>query len=116
VNVFIKSIPALALTALAALASSEARTADDDMPRDVSKKTVRFADLDLRKPQDAEALYQRIRLAARLVCNDTSYSWDGRRARNWIDCFDATVKDAVSRVNQPTLTAVYRERTKRAAS
>lgn len=114
-NAFIKSIPALALAALV-LGSSAARTADSDVPRDVPRKTVRFADLDLTRPRDAEALYQRIRFAARLVCNDTAYSLDGRRTRNWIRCFDTTVKDVVSRVNQPTLTAVYRERTKRAAS
>jgi UrcA family protein len=109
-NAFIL-IPVLALTALG-IGSSQARAANGSMSADAPAMTVRFADLDLTKPQDAAVLYQRIRFAARLVCNTASSPWDGSQVRNWARCFNSAVEEAVLRVDRPALTALYRERTK----
>jgi UrcA family protein len=114
VNAFIKSIPVLALSALV-LGSLPASAATRGVPADTLKVTVRFADLDLARPQDAEVLYQRIQFAARLVCTDSSAPWDGRRSRNWIRCFNGVVEDAVRGIDQPLLTALYRARARHTA-
>lgn len=104
-------IPALALILLG-LGSPPARGANGSMSADTPAMTVRFADLDLAKPQDVAALYRRIRSAARLVCNAAGVPWDVRQVRNWTRCFNRAVEEAVLRVDRPALTALYRERTK----
>jgi UrcA family protein len=106
-------IPALALTTLG-LGLAPARAAPTGMPADTPAMTVRFADLDLAKPQDVAALYRRIRSAARLVCNTASAPWDVSQARNWTRCFNSAVETAVLGVDRPALTALYRERTRAA--
>src|SRR5256885_980306 len=103
-------IAALALTAVGL--GSSARAANGSLRADTPRMTVRFADLDLAKPQDAAVLYQRIRFAARLLCDAARSPWDGSQTRNWNRCFNSAVEDAVLRVDRPALTAVYRERTR----
>ena len=111
-NAFIKSIPVLALSALA-LASSQGGAAARGVSTDTPKMMVRFADLDLTKSQDAEVLYQRIQRAARLVCTSSNSPWDGRGSRNWLRCFNGAVEETVLRVDRPLLTALARARAKR---
>ncbi len=107
-----KSIAALTLaTVLTASASVALADPPSGTPQEPSRK-VRFSDLDLSKPDGAEALYQRIQMSAHLVCTDSSAPWDAERQETYERCYKATVEDAVSRVNRPQLTALHRAKTK----
>lgn len=77
---------------------------------DAAERTVDASDLDLRKPADAAILYERIELAARMVCMTDSASWDRQVVRTFNHCKKTVIEDAIARFNQPLLTAVH-ERT-----
>jgi UrcA family protein len=68
---------------------------------EVATKTVRFADLDIATADGAQALYERIALAARSVCRDT----DVRFVR---ECRTRAIADAVKGVGSPLLSAAHR--------
>jgi UrcA family protein len=91
---------AIALTVVALPAA-----ANDEI---ITKSTVvRFGDLNLESEAGARTLYERIRAAARQVCDDTSGSLLFE-ARTYHACFDNAVNSAVNKVNRPTLWAMYR--------
>lgn len=71
---------------------------------DARKITVKFADLDISTPEGAAALYSRIRTAARNVCPQPDDPW-----RTSDSCVHEAIADAVTKVNQPMLFAVYNE-------
>jgi UrcA family protein len=67
--------------------------------------TVRYADLDLSNPQGAATLYHRIVQAGRAVCDPGDSSpWALAAMHN---CVNKAVADAVTKVGQPQLIAVY---------
>jgi UrcA family protein len=75
---------------------------------DVPQAVVKFGDLNVSNPQGAAALYSRITAAAYEVCK--SFDSDPRnlefRAR--LDtCIHKAIADAVTKVGQPELFAVY---------
>jgi hypothetical protein len=67
--------------------------------------TIRYAELDLAKPQGVEALYIRIGGAARRVCRADS----SLRLRDPVssNCYREAIGRAVKQVNLPTLTALH---------
>lgn len=71
-------------------------------PSDESR-TVKFADLNVSNPSDAHVLYRRIRAAAQVVCSYYFFATDTDKAR----CVRDATADAVTRINQPELSAVY---------
>jgi UrcA family protein len=75
---------------------------------------VAYGDLDLSKPADAEALYRRISSAARRACGEPDRASFARVAL-YQKCYEAAVTDAVSKVDQRTLTALHRAKTQRSA-
>ena len=78
---------------------------------DVPHAVVKFGDLNLSSPDGATKLYGRIKGAAKDVCG----SFD-TNARDLTDlaavntCIHNAVRDAVARVNQPALSAIYNAR------
>jgi UrcA family protein len=78
-----------------------------DIESDVPRVTVRFGDLDLSKPQGAEALYRRIRAAAEQVCRRLDGMDLGSKARA-SDCREKAIADAVNTLNRPALLDLYR--------
>ncbi len=89
---------------IAASFAAGAAAADD---RALPKVTVRYGDLDLSSPRDAATLYQRIRIAAAEVC----WPLEGASVAAVFrvqTCRQHAIADAVSRVNRPELSAVYR--------
>jgi UrcA family protein len=71
--------------------------------------TVRADDLDLTKPEDVQSLYERIRGAARSLCEvEHSAPWDIKRSKHKRECFEQAVDRAVARTNEPALTALHR--------
>ena len=65
--------------------------------------TVKYADLNPASPSGALILYERIRAAAQKACNYYWFKRDADEAR----CVQNTIADAVTKVNQPALSAVY---------
>lgn len=93
-----------------ALFASTALAADPaaDGNSDTRSMTVRYADVNLTTVAGATALYQRIEGAARLVCGDSGRSLAEQRAAKI--CYQNAVAEAVSTVNNPTLTAIHQGR------
>jgi UrcA family protein len=97
-------ITAAIFGALALCGSSVSVAADGTMPEAV----VTYSDLDLSNPQNARELYSRITAAANKVC--LSYPVDGRSlaVHAWLrECAHHAVADAVIRIDQPALFAIY---------
>ena len=65
--------------------------------------TVKYADLDIASPSGALVLYGRIRAAAQSAC---SYFWF-KTAAYEARCVQNAIAEAVTKVNQPALSAVY---------
>jgi UrcA family protein len=75
---------------------------------EVPKVVVKFGDLNLSNPQGAAKLYGRIAAAGNAVCKpfDINSRALGSRAR--LDaCVHKAIADAVTKVNQPELFAIY---------
>jgi UrcA family protein len=65
--------------------------------------TVKYADLNVASRSGALVLYERIRTAAQSACNYFWFKTDADEAR----CVQNTIANAVTKVNQPALSAVY---------
>ena len=74
-------------------------------------RTVRFADLDMSNPSSAHVLYRRIQAAAQVVCSYHFFATDTDKAR----CVRDATADAVTKIDQPALSAVYSENNKTSA-
>jgi UrcA family protein len=69
---------------------------------------VNYADLDLDHQAGADALFARIRSAARRVCEPLAASMDFRFAQTREkSCMDKAIADAVAGVRSPLLTDIY---------
>jgi len=79
-------------------------------PSDASR-TVKFVDLDMSNPSDAHVLYRRIRAAAQVVCSYYFFLTDTDKAR----CVRDATADAVAKINEPALSAVYKASNKASA-
>lgn len=73
--------------------------------------TVKYSDVDIAGPSGALVLYERIRLAARSACAYFWFKTDADEAR----CVHNTIANAVTQVNQPTLSAIYNAKFKTSA-
>lgn len=76
--------------------------------------TIHYGELDLSKAQGLEVLYKRIKRAASSVCGSDRSPLTTSRARHAMECYQATLEDAVRQVNRPRLTALHRAKTKSA--
>ena len=78
---------------------------------DVPHAVVNFRDLSLSSPDSAAALYGRIKVAAYDVC--ASFDTDMRDLPDLTGrdmCVHSAVRNAVAKVNQPALSAIYNAR------
>jgi UrcA family protein len=100
--------PSQWLVTLAAIACTVgARPALAAVPIETTEQvTVKFADLDLSTPEGAQALYGRIKRAARMVCDDLDDTEPELIALER-ECYDQAVANAVAKANRPTLTSLY---------
>lgn len=90
---------ALGTAGVCTLASSPAAA------EEVPSKTVRYSDLDIAKPAGAQALYARIRAAARDVCELSTRGDPLLRAAQHA-CIDTAIDNAVRKVDAPALTSL----------
>ena len=94
----------LALLSTAALGSTAAlATAAIETP----SLTVNYAQSDLQDSASAEALYQRIQRAARIVCQQPN-AREVDRYHLYKICYERAVDTAVANVGATALTAVHR--------
>ena len=93
----------VACTALACLLGAVQVPANAPAPRSV---TVSFRDLDLTTTAGASTLYERLKGAARSVCDQPRIGLQG--FREWHACYDTALNDAVAKVNSPLLIAMHR--------
>ena len=101
------SAPSTGLRALIAAAifgaiASSFRTASAADPSSVSF-TVKYADLNITSQSGARVLYERIRAAAQAGCAYYLFETEEDEAR----CVHDAIANAVARVNQPALSAVF---------
>jgi UrcA family protein len=71
-------------------------------------KTVAYGDLNIDSAQGARTLYARIRYAAQDVCSPLE-SRELARKRAWQSCVDTALASAVTKINQPMVTALYNQ-------
>lgn len=88
--------------------SFNAATAADTYSASVA---VRYADLGVASPSGALVLYNRIRAAAKTACLDILFNTDDEIAH----CVHNALANAVKKVNQPALFAVYNAKLKTSA-
>ena len=69
----------------------------------VESRIVKFADFNTAEPSSAHVLYRRIRAAAQVVCSHYFFATDTDKAR----CVRDATADAVTKINQPALSAVF---------
>jgi len=102
VEQFSSSLGALALTALAFVASN----AQAAVPSQSHSIALRYAHTTLSSPEGAERLYRSIKSAARQVCgvNGRLSVSEYLRAQR---CYQQTLDDVVGEVDRPQLTAVH---------
>jgi UrcA family protein len=94
-------IAAAILGALASGFAGVSAAADSD----VRSITVKYGDLNLSSPQGAATLYGRIAQAARAVCDSSDGSRWSVLAMH--ECVNKAIADAVTKVGQPQLIALY---------
>lgn len=93
----------VALTSATCLLGAAQVSADPGVGR--RSVTVNYRDLDLSTIEGATALYQRLKGAARSVCDGPS---TGVAAyQEWRHCYEAAMADAVAKVNSPLLSALF---------
>jgi UrcA family protein len=91
---------AVLLSSMSAVAA--AGNASDSVPQ----RTVRYSDLNLASPSGAATLYQRIRSAARSVC-EAPFASDLQAQAAEQQCTHEAIKRAIYEVNAPLLTGYY---------
>jgi UrcA family protein len=98
----IRGIAATVLTATLGGGLAQVATAAED--GFVLQEVVKYGDLNVSSPQGAATLYARIRAAAANVCRPFAGSYSPRQMN---ECTHKAITDAVIKVDQPELFAVY---------
>ncbi len=100
---------AVSLGMLGASSAFAAGTFSMDEGGRFEKQTINvlYPDLNLAKTKDARILYMRLESAAREICGD-AFDAGSLYERNEVDqCQKDAIAGAVTKVNQPLLTAIY---------
>jgi UrcA family protein len=96
----------IAIGTLAALAGANLAAASPEVG-ETRTTVVRYTDLDPSRPADARRLYDRIKRAARAVC-DNDPSSDLERLREYEKCLGQAVTEAVEKVQSEQVSAIRR--------
>lgn len=96
------------VSALASIVTTVSAAADSPNPPTV---IVKYGDLSVSNPQGAATLYSRIVAAAYEVCKSFDMrSRDLTSQAGWTACVHKAITDAVTKVGQPELFAIYNAR------
>jgi UrcA family protein len=77
---------------------------------------VRFNDLNLDQPRDVARLFNRVSSAADKVCGTRSFAAHYKKIADYEICYKDTVASAVARIDRPSLTAYFQQRSSDLAS
>lgn len=103
---FVSGLVALGLLTGALPAAAASVSQANDRPQ----VTVRYSALELSRTEGAAAaLYRNLQRASGIVCG--RYERDLTRWNMRHQCYEKTLRDAVQRVDHPTLAALYEART-----
>ena len=91
-----------------AVSAAGARAAPPDPG--VPSMKVMIRDLNLSTDAGLATLYKRIQRAARMVCDASVWTGDPQGRHHWWRCYEATVADAVAKLNDSRLTALYEQK------
>ena len=94
-----KTLVTLVAATFLSLAVLNVSHADDSS----QSRTVQFADLDLSKAEGAATLFNRIKGAAKTVCQAHSTGKTPAEKQRYAACLEFAVSNAVTRVNEPVL-------------
>jgi UrcA family protein len=83
----------------------------DSPPFETHSSVVHIKDLNLNRPQDVATVYQRITVAADRVCGPRSLPGSHYRTTDYENCYADALARAVARIDQPSVTSYYRQRT-----
>jgi UrcA family protein len=97
----------IALSALGLAAAQPAEAESLSFPERGGAISVKFPDLNVAAPADAETLLRRLRHAAMDVCGVSPRNLDF--GRYYDSCVGASVSDAVAKIGSPLLTALNTE-------
>jgi UrcA family protein len=100
------TLAGLTLLSAAALSTTSALASTPSPPMSLAVSYVRA---DLARPSYVEALYKRIKFAARSVCREYE-GYDLVRLANHRHCYETAVDTAVAQVAATSLTALHRSR------
>lgn len=98
----------IATAIFGALASSFSAVCAADTGPEPVRLTVKFADLNISKPPGAAVLYARIDAAAKNACSYYWFKSDADENR----CVHDAIANAVMKIKQPALFAVYNAKNK----
>jgi UrcA family protein len=93
------------LVAIATFAGCILTAPHADAGTDRHTETVRFADLNTAKAKDTSVLYNRVAQAAHNVCSDLDVTGTLAATARFSRCWHLAAKNAVAKINLPTLTA-----------
>jgi UrcA family protein len=93
------------LVAIATFAAGILTAAQANADSERYTQTVRFADLNTTNAGDTTLLYHRVVLAAHGVCSDLDVTASVAATMRFARCWQSAVKNAVAKINLPTLTA-----------
>ena len=100
--------PALATIALAAAMPASSALAAS--PNEVRQQSLNYSDLNLNSMSGVRRVYARIRKAASAVCGERQGVGSRITQRDWQDCYDRAVADAVAKLDKPALNAYHQRR------
>jgi UrcA family protein len=98
----------IATAIFGALASTFSAVSAADAGTKPVSLTVKFADLNISKPPGTAVLYARINAAAESACSFYWFKSDADQNR----CVHDAIANAVMKINQPALSAVYNAKNK----
>jgi UrcA family protein len=99
---------ALALSGLLLATALVSFPAQAGAPATAPALQVKVGDLDLTRPAGIAILYQRLQFAAQQVCGPSGVTGTRLRDRDWQNCINAAVENAVRQLDRPALTAYHR--------
>ena len=99
---------------IAAATSATVQAADRTASATTQSVTVSYADLDVSRQAGVDTLYRRIVAAADSACSPKPDTRDLVAHRDWEQCVDLAVDNAVAHIANPTLSQTHLARTGRA--
>jgi UrcA family protein len=98
---------ALAVVVAACGASARADDPSESAVYRTRSVTVEYADLNLLHPAGIDSLYSRLRVAAGGVCEPRPNIVDLHSRRDWKQCFETALDNAVSSLDNAALAQVH---------